>query len=215
MSAPELLLLPPELIRDDDPKAVRSLQSYFGLDGGRAYTGARFERWAGGGDAPQAKDRFTADDLVAVSMLSVHVPGHAAIEVLETSSTQLSDLLSSIDSEQELVDVGNGVVDPSWPAWRAWQLLKDITGVGYVIAGKLMARKRPRLVPVYDALVREAVGAPANYWEALRLALRKDNRALYNRLSRLRDTSGIGSDISVLRVFDVVAWMSARSGTEL
>lgn len=210
MSARELAL-PPELVRDNDPKAVRSLQRYFGLDGSEAYTGARFERWAGGGDAPEVKDRFTADDLVAVSLLSVHVPGHAALEILDTSSTQLSELLSSIDSQQELVDIGNGVITPSWQAWQAWQLLKDMHRVGYVIAGKLMARKRPRLLPVYDADVREAVGAPDEYWDALRLALRKDDRALSNRLNLLRDTAGIGNDVSALRVFDVVVWMSTRS----
>ncbi len=205
------LVLPPELLHDDDPKAVRCLRAYFGLNGSEAFTGARFERWAGGGDAPETRDRYTADDLVAVSMLGVEVRGRAAISILETSSAQLSELLSSIDTQQELVDVSDGVIEPSWPAWRAWQLLKDVPHVDWVIAGKLMARKRPKLIPVYDTIVRNKVGAPDSYWESLRRALGADDRALYNRLVRLRTTAGIGEDISAIRVFDIVVWMLGRA----
>ena len=33
-------------------------------------------------------------------------------------------------------------------------------GIGFVTAGKLMARKRPRLIPVYDDVVKCALDEP-------------------------------------------------------
>lgn len=45
---------------------------------GPLYTGGQFERFAGRGDHPDVVNRFTAEDLVAVSMLSVHGPSRAA-----------------------------------------------------------------------------------------------------------------------------------------
>jgi len=35
------------------------------------------------------------------------------------------------------------------------------------MAGKLLARKRPSLIPVYDEIVRCAFGWPENIWTAL------------------------------------------------
>ncbi|WP_374105536.1 DUF6308 family protein [Streptomyces sp. McG3] len=37
--------------------------------------------------------------------------------------------------------------------------------------------------------------------------MRADNGAFYDQLVRLRNTAGIGEDIDILRVFDVIAWM--------
>ena len=47
---------------------------------------------------------------------------------------------------------------------QAWRLLKAQDDVGWVTAGKLLARKRPRLIPVWDNVVRCALGRPANAW---------------------------------------------------
>jgi len=73
-----------------------------------------------------------------------------------------------------------------------------------VIAGKLVARKRPRLIPVYDSVVRERVGHPEHFWAALNEDLRADNGALHRRLVDIRRQSAIGEDISALRIFDIV-----------
>ena len=42
-------------------------------------TGSRFDDWAGGGDRPNVANSVTADDVLAVSFLSVQVPAPAAI----------------------------------------------------------------------------------------------------------------------------------------
>ena len=62
-------------------RAVTDLRVYFGLDGGTPFSGAYFERLTGGGDRADAANRFTADDLVAVTMLSVSVPPGRAMDL--------------------------------------------------------------------------------------------------------------------------------------
>ncbi len=43
-------------------------------------------------------------------------------------------------------------------------------------------------------------------WEPLRRALREDDKALQRRLVRLRDAAGLPTEVSALRVFDVICW---------
>lgn len=201
------LRLPRPLV-DDDATAVRFLRRYY-ADGHPGFSGRHFERLGGGGDAPAVKDRFTSDDLVAVTMLSVQVPPHTAWAILEEKSAALADLLRQIPTDVDLVDVDPEEIGPTWPAWQLWESLRAMEGIGWVTAGKLLARKRPRLVPVYDDVVRDVVRPTGSFWQALHLAL--NTADLHQHLLDLRDESAIGEDISPLRVFDVVTWMVGKS----
>lgn len=81
-----------------------------------------------------------------------------------------------------------------------------------MIAGKLLARKRPRLLPVYDKVVRCALGRPRpSFWLALYAALREDDRALHRQLLALRQVAGVPEAVSALRVCDVAVWMGHRA----
>jgi len=203
------LIVPPILTPALRDEAVEHLRRYFApVSGTTGWAGSRFERLAGGGDRPDTADRFTADDLVAVSLLSVSVPPHGAIQLLESRADEFARLLAEIPHDLELVDVES--IPDDWAPNRLWTALRDIHGIGWVTAGKLLARKRPRLIPVYDTVVQAAVEPTASFWEALRAALRADDRALHRHLLSLRDEAGIGDDISALRVFDVVVWMHHR-----
>ncbi|MFJ1709305.1 DUF6308 family protein [Kitasatospora sp. NPDC088346] len=82
---------------------------------------------------------------------------------------------------------------------------------GGVTAGKLLARKRPRLLPVYDRVVRCAVGRPASFWLSLRDALAADGRALHRHLLDLRTAAALPGTVSALRVCDIVVWMGHRA----
>ncbi|MFI0088080.1 DUF6308 family protein [Streptomyces bobili] len=84
-------------------------------------------------------------------------------------------------------------------------------GIGWVTAGKLLARKRPRLLPVYDQAVRCILGRPKSFWLDLRGALRADNHALHRELMVLRQAADIPASVSALRVCDVVPWMHHRT----
>jgi len=190
-------------------QAVEHLRRYFGPVGvATGWAGSRFERLSGGGDRPDVADRFTADDLVAVTLLSVNVPPHGAIQLLESRADEFARRLAEIPHDLELVDVES--IPDDWAPTRLWAALRDIRGIGWVTASKLMARKRPHLIPVYDTVVRAAVKPTASFWEALRAALRADDRGLHRHLLSLREEADIGVEISALRVFDVVVWMHHR-----
>ena len=49
-----------------------------------------------------------------------------------------------------------------------WEALLQMPGVGTATASNLLARKRPRLCPVSDKVVIQAVCVPGWTWEALR-----------------------------------------------
>ncbi|MET4002807.1 hypothetical protein ABIB48_001525 [Arthrobacter sp. UYCu511] len=72
---------------------------------GEIQTGARFESWAGGGDAPEVVNTITADDLIPVGFLSVEVPAPAAIGILETHKAKISELLIEIPADLDLASV--------------------------------------------------------------------------------------------------------------
>ncbi|MDO8150183.1 DUF6308 family protein [Isoptericola sp. b408] len=192
--------------------AVQHLQRYFrDVTATSGWAGSRFERLAGGGDAPGVVDHFTADDLVAVSLLSVEVPPLAALQILESRKREIDTLLAALPDRVDLVDVDPSTIDESWPAWRLWSELRSVPGIGWVTAGKLLARKRPHLVPVYDTVVQRAVNPDGSFWVWLASALRADDRALHRHLLSLREEAGIGHDISALRVFDVAVWMDNQN----
>ncbi|MDX2826849.1 DUF6308 family protein [Streptomyces ipomoeae] len=196
-------------------RVVDDLRRYFGLGvplGGVPFTGSRFEHLAGGGDRPEVADRITAEDLVAVQTLSVTVPAPVALDILEGRlGVRLSGLLQAIPRDIDMVDAEEDVVAYGSPADQAWSLLCEQYGVNWVIAGKILARKRPRLLPVYDRVVRCAVGRPPSFWLALHAALREDDAALHRRLLELRQVAGVPETVSALRVCDVAVWMSHRA----
>ncbi|WKE68501.1 DUF6308 family protein [Streptomyces sp. WP-1] len=204
----------------DDEQAVRLLAEYFTRERTRGdlfYSGAHFERLGGGGDAEEVANRFDADDLVAVSMLGVSPRPHGAINLLTDPGGHWTRLLSLIPRDARLESpASDALMKRGGPAWELWQRLAGVgrphkpDGSGPTVAGKLLARKRPHLVPVYDERVKRLFERPTtdhSFWAALASALRADDHAFRDRLIRLRDRAGIGEDIGVLRVFDVIAWM--------
>ncbi|SET22314.1 DUF6308 family protein [Geodermatophilus poikilotrophus] len=187
---------------DDSSTAVRYLRTYYGLDDGRRYTGSYFDDWQG-----NAEDRFTAEDLVAVSFLSVFLPPLAARELLAERADHFAQLLSAIGPDHDLVEVSDSI-DGSWPVRELYTALRRLRGVGPTIASKLCARKRPRLVPVYDSIVARVTDASRRQWEPLRLELRRND--LHDRLVALRAEARVGEHVSPLRIYDVVTWMEGK-----
>jgi hypothetical protein len=84
------------------------------------------------------------------------------------------------------------------------QRLDKLDGVGPVIASKLLARKRPRLVPIHDRHVLRVLAPPPNqFWVTLADALREPS--LRSEIERLRPV-GCESP-SPLRLLDAALWM--------
>jgi hypothetical protein len=188
---------------------------------GRArYSGAYFERIGGGGDRPEAAYQFTAEDLLAITMLSVRIEGYHALEVLHYQAGKLNDLLSQIPDDVALQDPRAAAhIAKGGPAWRLWEAICDIEprpgddNIGPITAGKLLARKRPDLIPVYDNRVRDVLSRPRpdnSWWHDLRCQLIND-QALVRHLQTVRSQAG-ADHMSLLRVFDVMCWMFSRPG---
>jgi hypothetical protein len=140
--------------------AATVLQTYFHDrmdDGDPLYTGAAFDRLAGGGAAPEVADRFTADDLIAVTKLSVSVDPRAALRMLETEAGDLSALLTDIPVDLDLIYAEDRHIGPDSPADQLWRRVDRYHRVGETKTSKLLARKRPRLLPVIDSVVREVL----------------------------------------------------------
>jgi hypothetical protein len=79
--------------------------------------------------------------------------------------------------------------------------------MGGTITSKLMAAKRPRLIPVRDSVVRQILPSTGQVWADLREAL--GDEALRTRIEHA--TSTAPAHVSLLRRLDVALWMRGRT----
>lgn len=203
--------LPEALGVAEDTTALRLLNTYFAAPSStsRGFTGAAFDTWDPSRTRAASVDVFTADDVVAVSLLSVKVHGQAVLDLLDRRASEFNKLLSVVPADLDLVDV-EGEMGRDWPASCLVRALDGLPGVGMTTATKLVARKRPRLRPIWDTVVARHLDAWGSYIGPLRDELQKDKGALHQRLVDLRAAARLSSEVSPLRVFDVIAWMEGR-----
>lgn len=142
---------------------------------------------------------FTLDDLLAVTLLDVRLRPAALRRILDTGEL-LDAELAAIPTGVDLWDAG---ADALGPATVLHGRLDGIPGIGPVIASKLLARKRPRLVPIHDEIVLQVLKPPPmRFWETLAGALAEPG--LRDRIEALRPA---GTDSpSLLRLLDVAIW---------
>lgn len=194
-------------------RALADLRRYFRCDGPthELFTGRHFEAFAGGGDTEKVRDEVTSADVLALSLLSMERKlGRFALDVLETHSQQINHLLAGIPPTP-IYEMNEHdypcVLGPGSPAWESWDLLRRCGGTNrWVAANKLLARKRPHLLPVYDSVVRAQLHHPANIWECLWSWFhgRPDRVTAVHMLQG--EVAGI-EHVSLLRCLDVVLWM--------
>lgn len=203
------LKIPPVLGPGREVEAVELLTTYFGSP----YTGAAFEDLGRPWNTPETLDVIDATDIVAVSTLSVDVPARAAIAILGELAPQISALLRDIPAERDLVDADDDLIDAGSATVRLWNLLRELPGMGPTKTSKLIARKRPRLVPIYDSVVKKELGLEdaRGFWQAMRAALLADERALAHRAADLRAAANLSELVTDLRVVDVVIWMTGKN----
>ena len=179
--------LPNCLMDDDTERSLGYLTTYYGTSGDDPYTGAHFDTWA-----RNDPERFTADDIVAVSFLSVFVPPRAARRLLDTDADRFTELLAAVGPDRDLV-TESMPIDGSWPSRRLNAALDKLPGVGPTIASKLCARKRAALLPIFDSVVATVTDAWTSQWEPLRTALRADDGRLHERLLELREMAQLAA----------------------
>jgi hypothetical protein len=200
--------VPPSLRTDDDAAAVAMLQGYYqpAIGARHSYDGALFDTWDSTGTRHATRNEFTADDLLAVTFLSVRFSAAAAHSVLESKGRTLSERLERVGEDVDLAEVEEPI-DAHWAPWKLYDELRSIKGIGLTKATKLMARKRPRLIPIYDSVVAKVTNTVDQQWVPLREALRQNPSTSMERLQGLHERAGLDPRVSALRVLDVIAWM--------
>ena len=148
---------------------------------------------------------------MAVNCLSVDIPGDVSIALLGPDTEPVEHLLDQIPQDLDLWNATDEQIGGHSPARELWTYLRR-PGLGQMTTSKLMARKRARLVPVYDAIIAAELGLknPGGHWELMRKLLNQDvggGKALHQHLAELGERAGLDmSLITPLRVFDVATW---------
>ena len=89
------------------------------------------------------------------------VPSEAAAKLFMTDAEHFNSLLRKIPREQDLWQVRRLDVDVGSPADGLHRALrKMLPAVDWVTAGKLIAAKRPRLIPILDSRVQNLLRSP-------------------------------------------------------
>lgn len=179
--SPSDLHLPTALLSEDDDAALRLLTRYFAPVVGDPgiYTGAAWDDWDPSGRRQQDIDEFTADDCMAVTLLSVNIPGQAAHKVLGKDRARYSALLAEVGPDRDLVEVAEPITD-DWPAPVLYRAVRELPKVGRTKTSKLLARKRPALIPIWDSVIGGVALAGDYFWEPLRQQLRANDAALHH-----------------------------------
>lgn len=210
MTQYEGILLTPNLVEGTENAAMNVLRAYFAPLSGRnnGYTGGAWDDFNPSGTRADSANTFTADDIVACSLLSTPIHARAAIELVDRQRHHFSKMLEQIGPDVDFVDLKSTDDEPFRSVRGLYRALDDLPYTGETRATKLLARKRPRLVPIVDSVVRKAVfGGGGTHWQPLHRALRANDQRLWRHLRALRTAAGLPESVSTLRVFDVLAWM--------
>lgn len=185
----------------DTPRAADLVRAYFDPTG--VFAGATFVTLV-----PNDPYSIGAADLVATGLLDVGFGPEAVRRLLEDHSSELRALLRAVRPDIDLWDPDA----PLEAAATLWQRLREYRGIDWVIAGKLLARKRSRLIPVVDSVVVEELQAPeGEYWRALQQALQ--DQALRSRVDSLGAGLNLPPEITTLRLLDALIWMRGSEST--
>lgn len=199
-------------------EAAKYLVTYFADLPGHTcpgYTGAMFTELGGGGDRPEVAHAVTAEDIIAVSTLSVDIDVMHALQLTGAVASEVGDartaiergdarlqnarsvpidaveigrLLAQLPTDLDLVDATDAdlaVTDRLWAEIRRKNL-------GPTRASKLLARKRPRLCPVIDSFVTAQLGhgqGRTDFFRSLRSVLQDADLGLPAHLGVLREAA--------------------------
>jgi hypothetical protein len=158
-------------------------------------------------------NEITEIDIVAVSMLGVTIPAPVAVSLLTGDERgAVGELLAQIPLDADIWDAEDRL-EQGEPLWSLWDLLNRISwptstlanDMGQTKISKLLATKRPRLVPVFDSVVAKLFPAVDNYWAAFAHALADVNDRL--TLSIVCGGEYVPEEAGFLRRLDAVLWM--------
>jgi len=201
---------PEIIVRKNTAAAAALLQRYYKTNnfGVPDYSGAHFEAVAALNADPYA---IGPAEFTAVTMLSVTVPAQAALRLLGPDAQQITDLLRQIPADTDIIDIDSDALTTGSAASQLWDVLRrGGDGLGRTKTSKLIAAKRPRLIPIWDSFVEQATGLDTtDYWRQFQRVLTVDDRAMWHWLTELRTHApSIPARVPNLRILDVLLWMS-------
>lgn len=125
-------------------------------------------------------------------------------DAFQSTATKLLEQIPDIDIWEEETEFKL--------AEQLWKELMALNDIGPTIAGKILSRKRPGLIPIYDSKV-DALLCPGKgkYWASFKAVLCEDGYRRVEILKNIRESAGLESVISILRTIDVIAWMTAMN----
>lgn len=205
-----------ELGLDSDlPDAVERAAGLVRTYGAGGYTGAAFDTY--GHNDPL---RITGDDLIAVSMLSIHIRERSnaalrptSILALERLAGSITELLAAVPADRDLHTLSESEFErwlgPASAGDVLYWLLREQATIPRVAVYKLLARKRLALFPIRDTVVEKALRQTADPWWRPWWQTLATSPDVVGRLEEIRQASG-ASHLSLLRVADIVVWMTHR-----
>lgn len=189
------------------PEAVRDhLLTYTAT-----YSGRFFEWFISRSD----RASFTADDMLAVSALSVDMPTLAAQRLIADEAREFRPLLSRADELLAQVGAPEGLADMDLDGELAATLsdlyasIRDLSDVGKVRASKLLAAKFPAHVPIRDARVEQLLGLTKSrkWWSPIQQLLNSAG------VVEVLETVALPEErphVTTLRRLDIVLWREAE-----
>lgn len=197
---------------DVRPDVASALENYFSERSG-GYTGSQFETLIKDSD-PLV---ITAHDLIAITTLSVDVPVKAMLWILsDNGQRELSEHLREIPDDIDIWDDQAGDIFSDdghvMKLWRAlgranWPIPEPGGGLGGITKrSKILAAKRPRLIPVLDRVVKGTLPESENIWVSIQNVLRVEDYR--TKLMKVLQHADVPDSVSLLRRIDVVIWMN-------
>jgi Family of unknown function (DUF6308) len=182
-----------------DEPAGWLLAAYYDPD--RRFAGSSYD---GLGDNP--RDAVSVDDLLAVTMLDVRVKPRTLRLLLGEDAGRTTELLRALPDDVDLWDADETAL-AAVEAAAVHLAQAKFDGSGRVVASKILARKRPRLVPVLDCVVLHQLGRPTADFGSVRrgLAVWLRDPVVQDRLGLLLGHCPDG--VAPLRALDVALWM--------
>lgn len=172
------------------------------LDPGTGGAGATFDLLE-----PNPPDAVGPADLLATGLVGAPPSALAVRHLLGRAAADLEARLQAIPADVDLWSSPGPVLAA---LAELWSVVQEADGIGPVRATKLLARKRPRLVPLLEpagaALLELPPGA---HWATLRAVLADAGRR--ERIEALRP-SATDARLPLLRLFDVAVWTAASGG---
>ena len=204
---------PPSYWLSDVKRSASLLEAY--LNHG-IFSGAMWDPSAQRRRGIGARDVIDVEDLFGPTLLSAPIRRSAGKEILERSAS-ITGHLRAIPIDLTLWYADAAIVDEGLRHARA--LMNELQSIPYIAstrASKLVAAKRPDLVPIWDREVSRALGAPrkmpwVEYWAAWRQALDTE------LVAKTRQIAAATSHpcLSPLRVMDIVVWMDKKGWESL